>query len=261
MNTYKQIEDLRIVAGTLPSERPKRQTSIVTFPLSCEVSLIDHNKNPYRAMFSTATATWGDNEYVDKWPITSPEGRLEVIKAVLTGNTLPQARELINFIFRIRGVPRWLFDHHTQVPFTTFMSVGCRDNNKVDCDIVKVDEYRLDSENKVFENLKDFYEDVLSDDMGSWQSARAFLPQSYQHSYYIGQNLLSMANMRFTDSKLDEHLKVLYTFIFDTILEKFPIIGQHVWKHFDNSSWNTIESWTIDDVIGTNDWEFLNENN
>ena len=91
-------------------------------------------------MFVTSTSTWGDNEFERKWPITSPEGKLEVVKAVLTHNTLPQAREMVQFIFRVRGVPRWLFDYHTQTPFTSFMSIGCRDNNKSDVDIVTLDD-------------------------------------------------------------------------------------------------------------------------
>ena len=224
-NNYLQIEGMRKIAGTLPSELPTRKTEFPSFVESLDVTLEDYNANPYKAMFVTATATWGDNEYRHKWKDTPLEGKLEVIKAVLTGNTLPQARELINFIFRIKGVPRWLFDIHTQVPFTTFMSIGCRDNNKIDCDIVLTSSVPDDtSRHEVFEGLKDLYEYVLDKGEGSWQSARSFLPQSYSHSYFIGQNLLSFVNTKISKENEAEEkfMRLLYVRRLDEFQKKIP---------------------------------------
>tara|TARA_R100001443_G_scaffold115919_1_gene134875 strand:- start:4197 stop:4877 length:681 start_codon:yes stop_codon:yes gene_type:complete len=191
--------------------------------------------NPYKSMFVTSTSTWGDNEFKRKWPITSPEGKLEVVKAVLTHNTLPQAREMVQFIFRVRGVPRWLFDYHTQTPFTSFMSIGCRDNNKSDVDIVTLDELPEKHKN-VMKRLKSLYSAALKTDQASWQSARSFLPQSYQHSYHFGQNLLSLVSMRgFNASgKFDNvdnkewAMSELYKKVVDVVAEKFPLIGEYL---------------------------------
>jgi len=234
MNKYKDIEDIRKTAGTLPSEKPIRKTNFKVFPSGCEVAIIDQNLNPLRAMFCTSTATWGDNDYEDKWPRTTVEGKFEVIKAVLTHNTLPQAREMINFIFRVNGVPRWLFDQHTQTPFTSFMSIGCRDNNKIDCDFITTenDGVFTEEEMRALEGMKDLYANVLTIGEGSWQSARTFLPQGYQHAYHFGQNLLSISSMKF----LNEQMSDLYRMIVSQIGIDSPLLQQYLqilWKDND----------------------------
>ena len=225
----KTVESLRKSSGTAPSERPERKTDFFNVVDSIEVTLEDYNANPYKTMFVTSTATWGDNAYKQKWPTTSPEGKFEVIKAVLTNNTLPQAREMVNFVFRVRGVPRWLFDLHTHTPFASFMSIGCRDNNKIDCDIIfeQTKDEVVQSEAEVFFGLKDLYENVLKKGKGSWQSARTFLPQGYQHSYHFGQNLLSIANMKFAEGVRGEAMRELYYRIIDAIADRFPLIAIH----------------------------------
>ena len=152
ISSYEVVDNLRKVMGTIPEEQPELKTDFKVMKDEVEVTLEDHMSNPYKSMFVTSTSTWGDNNFERKWPITSPEGKLEVVKAVLTHNTLPQAREMVQFIFRVRGVPRWLFDYHTQVPFTSFMSIGCRDNNKSDVDIVSLQPLYKE-EKKVFEKF------------------------------------------------------------------------------------------------------------
>ena len=233
--SYDVVENLRIVMGTLPEERPLLKTEFKLLRDEVEVTLEDHMSNPYKSMFVTSTSTWGDNKFERKWPLTSPEGKLEVVKAVLTHNTLPQAREMVQFIFRVRGVPRWLFDYHTQTPFTSFMSIGCRDNNKSDVDIVTMTELES-KEIKVMERLKSLYSKALDTDQASWQSARSFLPQSYQHSYHFGQNLLSLVSMRgfnasgkfnLQDNK-DWALNELYKKVVNQVANKFPLIGEYL---------------------------------
>ena len=255
MNNYSTIENLRKIAGTLPSEEPIRRTKYLSLIDSIEVSLEDHNENPYKTMFVTATATWGDNQYEQKWNKTSAEGKLEVIKAVLTNNTLPQAREMVNFVFRVRGTPRWMFDYHTQIKFTSFMSIGCRDNNKIDCDFIFDQETKIDKDIKSnLESLKDLYEYVLNQGGGSWQSARTFLPQCYQHSYHFGQNLLSIASMknfRVLNTLEDATLFKLYLEIYEKISKKFPLIGLHISSIFrkDNREiFDTISKLELKDI-------------
>ena len=232
--SYDIVENLRKVMGTLPEETPEIKTDFFDLNSSVEVTLEDSMSNPYKSMFVTSTSTWGDNDFHKKWPLTSPEGKLEVVKAVLTHNTLPQAREMVQFIFRVRGVPRWLFDFHTQIPFTSFMSIGCRDNNKSDVDVISVDNRVFtDDEKVIFSELKDIYAAVLNEDQSSWQSARTFLPQSYQHSYHFGQNLLSIVSMRGFNAtkKLNENdmkeraLIILYHNVIKCISDKFPLLG------------------------------------
>jgi hypothetical protein len=222
--SYEYIENLRVVAGTLPSETPKKNTKLIKINDSIEVEMVDHNLNPYKAMFLTATATWGNNEYANKWNKTFKEGKFEVIKAVLSHNTLPQAREVVNFIFRVKGVPRWLFDEHTQVKFMTIMSIGCRDNNKLDADII------TESTSNVFLKLKDLYEETLNKNGGSWQVARAFLSQSYSHSYFFAQNLLAISNA----INFNSNIKNLYlNYIIPEIENNFPLLGDYL-----NSIWD-----------------------
>ncbi len=233
--SYDVVENLRIVMGTLPEERPLLKTEFKLLQDEVEVTLEDHMSNPYKSMFVTSTSTWGDNKFERKWPLTSPEGKLEVVKAVLTHNTLPQAREMVQFIFRVRGVPRWLFDYHTQTPFTSFMSIGCRDNNKSDVHIVTMAELEK-KEIKVMERLKSLYSKALDTDQASWQSARSFLPQSYQHSYHFGQNLLSLVSMRgfnasgkfnLQDNK-DWALNELYKKVVNQVANKLALIGEYL---------------------------------
>lgn len=234
ISSYEVVDNLRKVMGTIPEEQPELKTSFKVMKDEVEVTLEDHMSNPYKSMFVTSTSTWGDNNFKRKWPITSPEGKLEVVKAVLTHNTLPQAREMVQFIFRVRGVPRWLFDYHTQIPFTSFMSIGCRDNNKSDVDIVSLQPL-YKSEKKVFEKLKSMYARALKTDQASWQSARSFLPQSYQHSYHFGQNLLSLVSMRgfnasgeFGVDKKEQALEILYKEVVKEVGKKFPLIGEYL---------------------------------
>lgn len=236
MENLWTIENLRTIAGTLPSEKPEKRNDFLNLSDSIEIELVDHNENPYKAMFLTSTATWGNNEYKNKWENTSPAGKLEVVKAVLTNNTLPQAREMVNFIFRVRGVPRWLFDRHTQVPFTSFMSIGCRDNNKLDSDFIFQDKKEIIEDEKIVLNeLKDLYEYVIEKGAGSWQSARTFLPQCYQHSYYFGQNLLSMSSMKFdVDNEESKMLRLLYLKIREEIKKKFTLISDYLVFNIDN---------------------------
>lgn len=254
-NDFKTIENLRKVTGTLPSERPMKKTYLRHLHSAIDITIEDHSINPYKAMFSAATSTWGNNEFEQKWPLTTVEGKLEVIKAVLTHNTLPQAKEMVNFLFRVNGVPRWLFDYHTQVPFITIMSIGCRDNNKIDSDVIFTDELmtfnQIEKDKSIFDELKDLYEQTLNQDQSSWQNARVFLPQSYQHAYHFSQNLLAIvgvkgfhASKRFGDTKEEKALSFLYDKVKFAIHAKFPLIGYylHIMKMNQKEIFNEIRN-------------------
>jgi hypothetical protein len=264
MEKLNTVENLRKVSGTHPSENPEKINEFLKLEDSIEIEIVDHNENPYKAMFLTSTATWGDNKYENKWNNTTPAGKLEVVKAVLTNNTLPQAREMVNFIFRVRGVPRWLFDRHTQTPFTSFMSIGCRDNNKLDSDFIfQNSKIILDREKEILNELKNLYESVITKGQGSWQSARTFLPQCYQHSYYFGQNLLSISSMKFKDDDESKMLRFLYKEIVAKILIKFPLIGAHahlILVENKNEIFKTIAEIKYEDLSDTDKQYFERSN-
>jgi hypothetical protein len=263
---FNAVENLRKVMGTLPSERPTKKTNILKPDASIEVTLEDYSNNPYKAMFVTSTSTWGTNEFEQKWKATSLEGKLEVIKAVLTHNTLPQAKEMVQFVFRVKGVPRWLFDYHTQaVQFIAFMSIGCRDNNKIDSDVV-IDYLSLDKLD-VFSDLKDLYELALTDNQGSWQTARAFLPQSYSHSYHFGQNLLSIvgtkgfhASKKFGDNYKDIELGLLYRKVQAAVNQKFPLLGYYLEILFNDNEkvFENIRNMNVD-MLSIEDLKLFNQ--
>lgn len=224
-----ELNELRAAMGTLPSN--VREINFQKKYERDEVStkIVDTNANPFRSIFSTATATWGDNKYDDKWLIAKPIDKLKVIAAALTGRTLPQALENVNFTWRVRGVPRSTFNHHTEKAKLgcTFYSVGCRDNNKLDTDFILPDYieennfYEIFSEDKLisyYRQSKEIYSEMLDQTMGSWQSARAFLPLTYQHSYHFTQNLLSLIRM-YKLTQNDKFLKLLYQTFMKSIEE------------------------------------------
>jgi len=252
------IEQMREVCGTAPSSDVGLKSDVEVFPDGVDVTLEDTNHNPYKAMFCAATATWGDNEYEQKWDKTSIENKLEVVKAVLTHNTLPLAREVVSFLFRVKGLPRWLFDHHTHTPFCTFMSIGCRDNNKSDADLVllgynvvgtthEINKTTSSFQINALRQAKEIYHEIVNEGNETWQSARAFLPQCYQHSYYFYQNLLSMGSMRFDITNNEGfNLKHFYvTSIKNAITDRFPLIGDYMTTILTDGDFERIEDYRL----------------
>lgn len=258
----KEIDSIREVMGTLPSMRPTKVTNVLQYMDALDVSVEAYTNNPYKAMFVSATSTWGDDNFKSKWADTSIEGKLNVIKAVLTHNTLPQAKEVVHFTIRVNRVPRWLFDYHAQnVKFISFMSIGCRDNNKLDASIIKINS-EGDTLN-VYKRLKDYYEQCLDAELSTWQSARAFLPQNYSHAYHFGQNLLSIVSSHSFHGKVPWSLKYkdlalmrLYQEVQTKIGEIFPIIGTYLDCMFTQST-ESINKLTVDDITET-DLHFFN---
>ena len=259
------VENLRHVMGTHPVDAPIKQTRLLKPEDSFEVTLEDYSTNPYRAMYSCCAATWGDNKYDSKWEKTSTEGKLAVIQACLLHKTLPQAKEAVMFTFRIARVPRLLFDYHAQsVNHCFFSSQGLRDNNRIDADIL-MDKFDSEDE-EIFKELKDLYEFALTDN-GSWQSARAFLPQSYCHSYHFGQNLLSIistrgfhASGRFGKTYKEEKLLMIYKKIAEAISNKFPLLGLYtsmLWED-KNKVMQQIKNLTVD-TLSESDLKLLNK--
>lgn len=227
----EEIENLRESMGTLPSQNPQRKTEIIRGCEKLAVSLIDYPKNPYKAIVAAATATWGDNEYKDKWPSLTPENRFRVVLAALSKNTLPQSLESVNFTFKVIGTPRHCFDQHARARIgSTFYSIGSRDNNKLDSSFIL---YTKLYDNKAFDStflnaIKLIYQRIIKEGQGSWQIARAVLPMSYHHPYHFSQNYLSLQDqcarrMQFCE---EEFIVGVHWLLRERIKEKFPLLAE-----------------------------------
>lgn len=198
----KAIDELRNVCGTLPNRTEEIKTKIFFGCEVLEVELIDSPKNPYKAIFAIATATWGDNKYESKWKKLNPFERYIVVNSALKGKTLPTALEAPKFTFLVRGLPRHCFDQVARTRIGSgFGSIGCRDNSKLDSDFILYSEYQdmIAKDPSVahnislhLEKMKLMYFDVIRNGKESYQVARSLLPMSYHHPFVYTQNLASL---------------------------------------------------------------------
>ena len=236
----KDILNMRKAMGTLPSQAPKKNYSYKNDITSIYLKMIDYPKNPYKIILSAVLATWGDNETgsTKKWEKLSPENRYRVVLSSLTGNTLPQAQEGVQFQFEVNGIARHDFDQHARARIGAhFMSIGSRDNNKLDSDFLFYDDImkRMEEEPEYKEKVekwikmsKDLYEETIKYSDSSWQSGRAFLPQCVNHSYVFGINYLALKGqmarrLMFCEQ---EGIVALHWKIKKEIDDKFPLLGQ-----------------------------------
>jgi len=238
----KQIDNMREAMGTLPSQSPKKTYVWKNSLDSLYVNMVDWTLNPYKAMCSMAAATWGDNETgsTGKWAKLSPENRYRIVLAILTGNTLPQAAEAVQFTFEVNGTPRHTFDQHARARVgTAFASIGTRDNNKLDADFLFYpDVCRRMAEDPAYKErveewikkTKDLYDDTISKGQGSWQSGRAFLPMSVNHSYVFTQNYLALRGQcsRRLMACEESSIVALHIALRDLVGEKFPFLANYL---------------------------------
>ena len=243
MSDYKKsIDNMRQAMGTLPSQAPKKTYAWKNSLDSLYVNMVDWTLNPYKAMVAMAAATWGDNETgsTGKWALLTPDNRFRIVLAILTGNTLPQAAEAVQFTFEVNGTPRHTFDQHARARVgTAFASIGTRDNNKLDADflfypdvakrIEEDPEYRKRVEEWI-KNTKDLYENTISHGQGSWQSGRAFLPMSTNHSYVFTQNYLALKGQcsRRLMACEESSIVALHIALRKLVGGKFPLLANYL---------------------------------
>ena len=237
--TNEDIQNMRAAMGTLPSQAPKKSYEYQDDISSIEVNMTDYTSNPYKVIVTACCATWGDDETgsMGKWEKMSPENRYRVALSHLTGNTLPQASEGVNFQFECNGVSRSDFDQHARARVGAhFMSIGTRDNNKLDSRFLFYDHIleRMKKDPGYKEMVetwvkltKDLYEDTINESDSSWQVGRAFLPQSVNHSYVFGMNLAALRGqmarrLMFCEQ---EGIVALHWKVRALIEEKFPLIA------------------------------------
>ncbi|KKN86939.1 hypothetical protein LCGC14_0265020 [marine sediment metagenome] len=191
---------LREWIKTMPQEAPDTDTEFHRGVEDIDVRLIDWPANPYKAMFTIATSTWGGVYQTYKWAEAEPEARLFVVKAVLNRKSLPNAMEAPSFTFEIAGPSRSAFDQIARARIgAVFGSMGWRDNNHSNIgfrvpESIYQDGDRLIRFMQACKVAKDAYVDELATGQSNWQDARAVLPISACHRWSMGINYMALQN-------------------------------------------------------------------
>ena len=242
------IDNFRKAMGTLPgSQNPKTYDYMSAYDeRATNVKMIDATPNPYKVMVAAATATWGSGSTgygegsMGKWEKLTPEARFIVVISVLTGNTLPQAAEPVNFQFEFNGIPRHTFDQFARMRIGgAIQSIGCRDNSKLDAPLVLYPELYAELQEdedfkKDFENyikvMKDMYERILTRGSGSYQEARAVLPMSYNHSFVTNINYLALQGQSARRLMFCEESTIqwMFTKMRSEVESQFPLLANYL---------------------------------
>ena len=232
----QNIEHIREIMGTLPHQGTVPYTDFHIGVEGIEVEMIDHTRNPYKTIFEAVTATWGSEEYTQKWNDITPVRRFDVVKTALSGQTLPQALEPVQFMFLVRGASRAAFDQHARARVGAgFFSQGVRDNSRADAGFRVPSEFEDDPEllNEVIEHVKaakDLYSKIITKGNGSYQSARCVLPMGSTHNYKFYTNLLALKGYMANRLKACEQEDTCFTAIAirDAIEKEFPLLASHM---------------------------------
>lgn len=230
------VEQLRDVMGTKPSRHPRLETNFYRGVENIVVKMVDWPNNPYRAIFSIVTATWGDSkiETVDKWEKTSPEGRLLTVLAALKGETLPHCLEAPSFTFVISGPTRASFDQFARQRLgAAFGARGSRDNNWLDASfripegIYRLgDEYVEEVKNLLLKS-KEVYAKIVETGQGNWQIARTVLSQHVVYKWAASYNYAALRNLAATRLPFCEQEDTVATawLIWQEMWKKFPLLA------------------------------------
>ncbi len=186
--------------GTLPEENTEFADTIVYKGVTgISVEMFSYPGNWGQILAENVVATWGDEKFATKWPKIKPELRFLIAKAVLTGQTLPQAQEGLEFHFIVRGISRAGFDQHARQRLGTFFqSQGVRDNSRLDASFRMPTNTYNDPELRkdVIEhiaNWKRLYKKILTTKgVGSFQEARQIYPMNATHNYKFGANFMAL---------------------------------------------------------------------
>lgn len=185
--------------GTLPElNTENKETKIYCGVEGISVEMFDKPENYAKTIVEHVCATWGNEQFENKWDNMKPEHRFLVVQAVMTGQTLPQSLEALSFSFTIRGASRAAFDQHARQRIGAFFqSQGVRDNSRLDAGFRMPTELYHDKEmNKEITEYvkkgKDIYQKILMKGAGSFQSARCILPMNVTHNYKYGVNFMAL---------------------------------------------------------------------
>lgn len=236
MSRNTELNEMRKQMGTLPNEELEIKTAFHMGVEGISVEMMEHVENPYKLIFESAVATWGNEEYSTKWPDTSPKNRFTVVNASLSGQTLPIALESVSFGFIVRGASRSAFDQHARMRIgTTFFSQGVRDNSRADAGFRIPTEFQDDPEllEEVkchIDRTKKLYVKIVKRGHGSFQSARSILPMGITHQYKFRSNLQALKGYMGTRLAACEQSDTCAVAIatWDQINQKFPLIGSNL---------------------------------
>jgi len=255
-----EINNLRKAMGTNPNESTKPETMFYIGVRGITAEMVEWLDNPYRAIFEASVATWGDEEYATKWDQVTPENRFKVVKAALSGQTLPQALEPVNFMFIIRGASRAQFDQHARQRIgAAFFSQGVRDNSRADAGFrmpTEIDDMDRNTKQEVINYIlagKELYTRILKNGKGSYQSARAILPMGMTHNYKYAANLQAIKGYMAQRLQACEQEDTVFVAISirKAIEEKFPLIASHLKPGCDYAKKCTYhQSYTLSEMFG-----------
>jgi len=229
-NWPQKIDQLREVMCTLPERQGKREDEVYFGVKHIKVELVDYPENPYKAIYTVVTSTWGNrHEWWNKWENAEPEGRLLVVLAALSRQTLPQALEAATLTFKIQGISRAAFDQLARHRHAAIGSVGSRDNNHLDAALVLPNSLKkYEDEIKAWwKHTKDLYEKMVKDGQENWQSARFILPHGMEWRFTIAFNYRGFQDMCAQRLPFHEQFDTVAAawLMWKRLHEKFPLLA------------------------------------
>jgi thymidylate synthase ThyX len=241
----EQIDNIRKALDTLPDRSSEKSYEYFNVYEALTIEVYDFPVNPYKNIVNAACSTWGsakigcDEGSCRKWDKLSPQNRFIVALSSLKGETLPLALENVKFQFGVNGCPRHTFDQHARVRLAAHQSIGCRDNSKLEAPLVLYPELYKEIQEKLelkekFESwlkvTKDLYETILSSGCGSFQTARAVLPMSYNHSFTTSIDLLSLKGQMSRRLMACEEAPIVFMYwkLREQIKKSMPLIANYL---------------------------------
>lgn len=230
--------ELRKFLGTMPTESSVEETIFFRGVEGIQVDLVPgaYMQNPYRALYTMATATWGRVFDTRRWEEVSPQARFSVVQAVLGRKTLPNAMESPSFMFEIAGVSRSSFDQVARLRIgAVFGSIGWRDNNHSNIgfrvpEAIYADQNAFQMFVDNAHDAKRRYIDYLANGQGNWQDARAFLPISACHRYTMSINYMAMQNFMAKRLQFNEQADTVATawLMREKMTKVFPLLARYL---------------------------------
>lgn len=248
-NEYqKKVDDLRRGMRTLPNLKiDDNSTEIRVGANGIGVEVVESPRNPYKVITEVVTATWGDAEYATAWPLISPENRFNCVKTALMGQTLPQAMEVSQWTFIVRGASRSAFDQHArQRVGSAFFSVGTRDNSRLDSGWRCPTELHPDNGGdpelysdimKHLAEYKRIAQKILVEGKGSFETTRSLAPQGTLHPYKFSSNLAALKGFISQRTMACEQTDTVQTAIevWYAIKDQFPLIASWLKPRCDSA--------------------------
>jgi thymidylate synthase ThyX len=223
-------------AQTMPQHPQSDDTEFYRGVKGIRVDLVDSPRNPYKALFCIATATWGGSQQMNKWANADLNARVFVVNAVLGRKCLPNAMEAPSFTFEIAGPSRSAFDQIARARIgAVFGSLGTRDNCHTDIGIrvpeaIWQDLDWLSKFVKQSREAKKWYQEYLKNGQGNWQDARAILPMSICHRWSMAMNYMAMQNFMSKRLQFNEQADTVATawLMRERVKEQFPLLASYL---------------------------------